>query len=200
MVSDLDYTDGFFEDDAEDEENLAADSLPVFTVEGFWGERFDKVLAQLMPEISRARLQKLIESGAVLLNGKPCLKVREKVTEGDEVRFLEAPRIDQELDFAPEEGIDFKVVYEDDAIIVVDKPAGLVVHPGAGNRCGTLLNGLLWRFPEAKEVPRAGIVHRLDRDTTGLMVVARTLAAQTNLVRQLQKRSVKREYWAIRLP
>ena len=95
--------------------------------------------------------------------------------------------------------MEFDVVYEDDAIVVVNKPAGLVVHPGAGNPCGTLLNGLLWRYPELREVPRAGIVHRLDRDTTGLMVVARTLAAQTNLVRQLQERTVKREYWAFTL-
>ena len=79
----------------------------------------------------------------------------------------------------------------------MNKPAGLVVHPGAGNPDGTLLNGLLYHFPELKDVPRAGIVHRLDRDTTGLMVVARTLAAQTNLVRQLQERTVKREYWAL---
>lgn len=188
----LDYSGGVFED-----EGPEGDTLPTFTVEGFWGERLDKVLASLVPEASRARLQKLIEKGAVLLNGEPCLKVREKVTEGDEIRLLEEPRLDESLDFTPEEGVEFDVVYEDRDILICNKPAGLVVHPGAGNHSGTMLNGLLWRYPELKDVPRAGIVHRLDRDTTGLMVVARTLAAQTNLVRQLQARTVKREYWAI---
>lgn len=174
-------------------------NLPCFTVEGFWGERLDKVLASLMPDVSRARLQKLIEEGSVEVNGTVIQKIRQKVTEGDEIQLLEEPHLDEALAFAPEEDVDFRVMYEDDAIIVVAKPAGLVVHPGAGNPCGTLLNGLLWRYPELKDVPRAGIVHRLDRDTTGLMVVARTLAAQTNLVRQLQERTVKREYWAFTL-
>ena len=169
------------------------------TVEGFWGERLDKVLATLMPDVSRARLQKLIEEGSVEVNGEVVQKVRQKVTEGDEISLLEEPHLDEALAFTPEEDVEFDVVYEDDAIVVVNKPAGLVVHPGAGNPCGTLLNGLLWRYPELREVPRAGIVHRLDRDTTGLMVVARTLAAQTNLVRQLQERTVKREYWAFTL-
>ena len=186
-----DYSDG-----ASSEEEAADENLPSFMVEGFWGERLDKVLASLMPEVSRARLQKLIETGGVEVNGRVVEKVREKVTEGDEIQLLEEPRIDESLAYEPQE-VDFDVMYEDDTIIVVSKPAGLVVHPGAGNPCGTLLNGLLHRYPELREVPRAGIVHRLDRDTTGLMVVARTLAAQTNLVRQLQERTVKREYWAL---
>ena len=184
-----DYSDPMPTVASEEEENL----LPVFTVEGFWGERLDKVLASLMPEVSRARLQKLIEDGSVEVNGTVVTKVRQKVTDGDEIALLEEPRIDEALAFAPQEGIDFDVVYEDEAVIVVAKPAGLVVHPGAGNPDRTLLNGLLWRYPELANVPRAGIVHRLDRDTSGLMVVARTLAAQTNLVRQLQERTVKRE-------
>lgn len=186
----IDYTDGVAAEDEAGDENL-----PSFVVEGFWGERLDKVLAALMPEVSRARLQKLIETGGVEVNGRVVEKVREKVAEGDEIQLLEEPRIDESLAYEPQP-VDFDVVYEDDAIIVVAKPAGLVVHPGAGNPCGTLLNGLLYRYPELRDVPRAGIVHRLDRDTTGLMVVARTLAAQTNLVRQLQERTVKREYWA----
>ena len=190
-----DYSDPMPTVASEEEENL----LPVFTVEGFWGERLDKVLASLMPEVSRARLQKLIEDGSVEVNGAVVTKVRQKVTDGDEIALLEEPRIDEALAFAPQEGIDFDVVYEDEAVVVVAKPTGLVVHPGAGNPDRTLLNGLLWRYPELANVPRAGIVHRLDRDTSGLMVVARTLAAQTNLVRQLQERTVKREYWAITL-
>lgn len=181
-------------DDAQAED---ADTLPSFTVEGVWGERLDKVLASLMPDVSRGRLQKLIEEGSVELNGETVTKARAKVTEGDEIQLLEEPHLDEELAQTPQDGIDFDVVYEDSAVIVVNKPAGLVVHPGAGNPDGTLLNGLLFRYPELKNVPRAGIVHRLDRDTTGLMVVARTLAAQTNLVRQLQARTVKREYWAL---
>ncbi len=179
--------------------DVDVDTLPSFTVEGVWGERLDKVLATLMPEVSRARLQKLIEDGSVLVNGEPALKIRQKVSEGDELELLEEPRMDEQLQYEADESVVLDVVYEDDTIIVVNKPVGLVVHPGAGNPGGTMLNGLLARYPELRDVPRAGIVHRLDRDTTGLMVVARTLAAQTNLVRQLQERTVKREYWAFTL-
>lgn len=175
------------------------DTLPSFTVEGFWGERLDKVLATLMPDVSRARLQKLIEEGSVEVNGEAVRKVRQKVTEGDEITLLEEPHLDEALAYAPEEDVEFDVVYEDDAIIVVNKPAGLVVHPGAGNPCGTLLNGCSGAIRNFVKCPAPGIVHRLDRDTTGLMVVARTLSAQTNLVRQLQERTVKREYWAFTL-
>lgn len=181
------------------EDKKADDTLPFFEVEGFWGERLDKVLAHLMPEVSRARLAKLIEKGCVEVNGVVCEKVRQKVTEGDEIQLLEEPRMDEALIYTADPDVEFEVVYEDDSIIVVNKPSELVVHPGAGNPDGTLLNGLLARYPELRDVPRAGIVHRLDRDTTGLMVVARTLAAQTNLVRQLQERTVKREYWALTL-
>ena len=188
-----------FEDAEEGSGGAAAGSDgPVrLVVKGFWGERLDKVLAALLPDVSRARLSRMIESGKVLLNGAVTTRVRAKATEGDEIDLLEAPRMEDPLRAEPEEGVPYEVVHDDDAIIVVNKPAGLVVHPGAGNPDGTLMNGLLWDFPELKDVPRAGIVHRLDRDTSGLMVVARTLAAQTNLVRQLQERTVKREYWAI---
>ena len=159
------------------------------------GERLDKVLAQLLPSVSRARLQSWIEQGAVTVNGEPVQKVRAKVAAGDEVEVNEQPS-PEELAFKPVE-MNLDVVYEDDDILVVNKPAGLVVHPAAGHWDDTLLNGLLARNPELKTLPRAGIVHRLDRDTTGLMVVAKTLEAQTDLIRQLQARTVKREYWAI---
>lgn len=159
------------------------------------GERLDKTLARLMPHVSRARLQDWIKSGAVLVNGAPAKKVRDQVLAGDVVSVTEQPTA-EELAFTPFD-IPFEVVYEDDAIIVINKPAGLVVHPAAGHWDDTLLNGLLFRYPSLAALPRAGIVHRLDRDTTGLMVVAKTLAAQTSLVRQLQERSVKREYWAL---
>lgn len=191
--TDEDYSGAFIDDETLEDENL-----PAFEVQGVWGERLDKVLAQALTDISRARLQKLIEDGAVEVNGEVVTKLRAKVSEGDFIRLLQAPKLDEALFFEPQESVDFEVVYEDEDVIVINKPVGLVVHPGAGNPDGTLLNGLLWRYPELKEVPRAGIVHRLDRDTSGLMVVARTLAAQTRLVRDLQAReSVKREYWAI---
>ena len=159
------------------------------------GERLDKVLAVLMPSVSRARLQKWIEEGAVTVNGEVASKIRQKVAAGDEIEVLEQPS-PEELAFKPVQ-MDLDVVYEDDAILVVNKPAGLVVHPAAGHWDDTLLNGLLARNPQLKSLPRAGIVHRLDRETTGLMVVAKTLEAQTDLIRQLQARTVKREYWAI---
>ena len=159
------------------------------------GERLDKVLAQLMPSISRARLQTWIEEGAVSVNGEVITKIRQKISAGDEIEVIAQPS-PEELAFKPVP-MDLDVVYEDDDILVVNKPVGLVVHPAAGHWDDTLLNGLLHRNPVLKNLPRAGIVHRLDRDTSGLMVVAKTLEAQTDLIRQLQARSVKREYWAI---
>ncbi len=174
------------------------DTLPSFTVEGVWGERLDKVLSAELADVSRARLQKLIELGKVTVNGVVVEKVRQKVSEGDEIALLEEPHIDELLDAQPQD-VPLDVIYEDEAIIVINKAPDQVVHPGAGNPDGTVMNGLLYLYPELKEVPRAGIVHRLDRDTSGLMVVARTLPAQTLLVRQLQARTVKREYWAFTL-
>lgn len=160
------------------------------------GERLDKVLSRLMPEVSRARVQKWIEAGDVSVNGTATDNVRLKVAAFDVIDVVVRPA-PQDVAYRPEEGIDFDVVYEDDAILVCNKPAGLVVHPAAGHWQGTMLNGLLYRYPELSRVPRAGIVHRLDKETTGLMVVARTEAAQTDLVRQLQARTVGREYWAV---
>ena len=159
------------------------------------GERLDKVLAQLMPKVSRARLKTWIEQGAVSVNGEVADKVRLKVGAGDEIEVIEQPS-PEELAFEPVD-IELDVIYEDDALLVINKPAGLVVHPAAGHWDDTLLNGLLFRNPELKQLPRAGIVHRLDKETSGLMVVAKTLESQTDLIRQLQARTVKREYWAI---
>ncbi len=158
------------------------------------GIRLDKVLSGLLPQYSRARLQQWIEDGLVTVDGAPA-KVRATVY-GDET-ILVHPQISQaEQPYVPEP-IALDVVHEDADLIVIHKPAGLVVHPGAGNWSGTLLNGLLHRWPELAGIPRAGIVHRLDKETSGLMVIARTLEAQTDLVRQLQERSVKREYLAL---
>ena len=157
------------------------------------GQRFDVVLAQHLQEHSRARLTEWIKAGQVLLNGivvKPNKKI-----EGGEWVVVDVT-IESAVSHEPE-SMDLQVVYEDHAIVVLNKAAGRVVHPGAGNRAGTLLNGLLFHAPECIDLPRAGIVHRLDKDTTGLMVVAKTLEAQTSLVRQLSDRSVKRIYWAL---
>ncbi|GIL04460.1 MAG: pseudouridine synthase [Betaproteobacteria bacterium] len=158
------------------------------------GQRVDKVLALLLPEVSRSRIRQWIEANAVRVNGA-APRPRDEVVEGD-VIDLEPPPAPEALAFRAEP-MPLAIVHEDDEIIVVDKPPGLVVHPAAGNWSGTLLNGLLAHDRELARVPRAGIVHRLDADTSGLMVVARTLRAQTELVRQLQARSVTREYWAI---
>ncbi|WP_447918514.1 RluA family pseudouridine synthase [Achromobacter aegrifaciens] len=157
-------------------------------------DRLDKVLAGLLPEHSRGRLQGWIEAGNVHVNGKPG-KVRQTVGPDDELTVWPQPA-PETLAFAPEP-VDFAVVAESPDWIVVNKPAGLVTHPGAGNWSGTLLNGLLYRYPELTKVARAGIVHRLDKDTSGLMVVARNETAQTHLVRQLQARSMGREYVAL---
>lgn len=158
------------------------------------GERLDKVLARHITQFSRSRLQLWIEAGCVIVDGKP--GNGKKVMLGDESILVFPQEAPEDAAYKPEP-MQLPIVYEDDAIIVVDKPAGMVVHPAAGNWSGTLLNGLLHHFPPIAFVPRAGIVHRLDKDTSGLMVVAKTLEAQTDLVRQLQARTVKREYLAL---
>lgn len=156
------------------------------------GQRLDQVAAQLFPDYSRARLQEWIKDEHLLVNGRS-VKANAKLGGGESLT-LQVTLADAG-EWLPE-AMDLQVVYEDDAILVIDKPAGLVVHPAAGNYTGTLLNGLLHYYPAIKTVPRAGIVHRLDKDTTGLMVVAKTLQAQTQLVSQMQARSVSREYVA----
>lgn len=160
----------------------------------FCGVRLDKVLSQLLPEYSRSRLQQWMDEGHVTVDGRPARA--KTLALGDETIVVRPQTALQEQAFKPE-AMPLSIVHEDAAIIVVDKPAGLVVHPAAGNWSGTLLNGLLHHLPALAGVPRAGIVHRLDKDTSGLMVVAKTLQAQTDLVRQLQARTVKREYLAL---
>ncbi|MEA3410720.1 MAG: 23S rRNA pseudouridine(1911/1915/1917) synthase RluD [Pseudomonadota bacterium] len=157
------------------------------------GLRLDTALANLYPEYSRSRLQRWIRDGRVRLDGA-VPRPRERVAGGESLSIRVEP--EREVRHAAEP-IGLEIVYEDGEIIVLDKPAGRVVHPGAGNPSGTLLNALLHHAPELEGVPRAGIVHRLDRDTSGLMVVARTLPAHTALVSQLQARSVRREYLAL---
>jgi 23S rRNA pseudouridine1911/1915/1917 synthase len=158
------------------------------------GGRVDVALARLFPAYSRNRLQAWLKEGRIRIDGKPA-EPKSKVRGGERVELTIGP-LPEATSHAPE-AIDLQVVFEDASIIVLDKPAGLVVHPGSGNWSGTLLNALLHRYPELNTLPRAGIVHRLDKDTTGLLVVARTIEAQTELVRQLQARGVKRHYLAV---
>jgi len=158
------------------------------------GQRIDASLAALLPRISRSRIKRLIDNQQILINGKSC-KPKSTVL-GNERVIINDPTIEADIGFVAE-NIPLDVVYEDDTILIINKGQGVVVHPGAGNWTGTVLNGLLYRYPESKHIPRAGIVHRLDKDTTGLMVVARTIEAQIHLVKQLQERSIKREYIAI---
>ncbi len=159
---------------------------------GLARQRFDRVAADLFPDFSRARLQQWIQSGELTVNGAS-QPPKYKVNAGAELVLSAVPEVleDQAEDIA------LAVVFEDESVMVINKPAGLVVHPGAGNRTGTLLNALLHHCPELEVVPRAGIVHRLDKNTTGLMMVAKTLQAQNRLVADLQARNVSRIYEAI---
>ena len=157
------------------------------------GRRFDAVLAELFPDYSRSRLSSWIKSGDALLDGEQ-VRPRDPVRGGEAVSL----RVVQEVQTHSEpEDIALDVLYEDAHVFVIDKPAGLVVHPGAGNPTGTLVNALLHRDPALNALPRAGIVHRLDKDTSGVMVVARTLPAHTALVEQLSARAVHRQYLAV---
>jgi len=155
--------------------------------------RFDQVLTELMPDYSRSRLQQWIKQGQATLNGKT-LKPKEKVKVNDLIEVK--AELEDQGDWLPED-IALDIVYQDDDILIINKPAGMVVHPAAGNYNGTLVNALLHHFPDIKTVPRAGIVHRLDKDTTGLMVVAKTLTAHAHIVQQLQSREMGREYEAV---
>ena len=159
------------------------------------GRRLDAVLAELLPQHSRSRLQAWIREGRVRVDGAIATESRRKMLGGEVVEVAPAAEAAALADLP--EDIPLVVVFEDDELLVIDKPAGLVVHPGSGNWSGTLMNALLHRVPAIAGVPRAGIVHRLDKETSGLLVVAKTLAAQTDLVRQLQARTVKRQYLAI---
>src|SRR5512142_2240825 len=171
----------------------AADLLEMKVPLEHGGLRLDQALAKLLPEYSRSRLQDWITQGLVMLNGAAAT-AKQKVWGGEHVCVL--PQVHPSEQPYQAEDIPLNIVYEDDDIIVINKHVGLVVHPGSGNWEGTLLNALLHHAPQLANVPRAGIVHRLDKDTSGLMVVAKTLVAQTALVRQMQARSVKREYLA----
>jgi 23S rRNA pseudouridine1911/1915/1917 synthase len=182
-------------DEALEEPGPEKETRPFVVDRAMHGQRLDRALAHLVPEFSRSYLQQLIEAGAVRIGTAGPLKASQKVKAGDagEIELRPTP---QSQAFQPEP-IALAVVYEDEHLLVVDKPAGLVVHPAPGNWSGTLLNALLARDPGARNLPRAGIVHRLDKDTSGLMVVARTRAAMDRLVAMIGAREVGRQYLAL---
>ncbi len=173
-----------------------ADTLQLRIPAEHAGRRLDQSLAELLPDWSRSRIQAWCDAGEVWLDGRAAAR-KEKVWGGETVRLTPVAH-PSEQPYRPE-AIDLDVVYEDGHILVLNKPAGLVTHPGAGNWEGTLLNALLHHCPQLGQLPRAGIVHRLDKDTSGLMVVARSEPAQTRLVRAMQARTVKRVYRAVAL-
>ncbi len=157
------------------------------------GSRFDQIAAELFPDYSRSRLQTWIKEGTLTVDGA-VRKPKEKLNGGEELKV--ETKVENSDEWEAQD-IALDIVYEDDDILVINKPAGLVVHPAAGHQNGTLLNALLHHSPEMAHLPRAGIVHRLDKDTTGLMVVAKNLIAQNALVEQLQERTMGREYEAV---
>jgi 23S rRNA pseudouridine1911/1915/1917 synthase len=167
--------------------------LQSYIPERLAGLRLDQALAQLFPEYSRARIQQWIQSGKVLVDGHT-KRPRDKAVANQRVTLT--VEITKDVSWEPQ-AIPLNIIYEDEEILIINKPPGLVVHPGAGNRDNTLVNALLHYAPELAHLPRAGIVHRLDKDTSGLLVVARTLTAHHDLIKQLQARKVKREYQAI---
>jgi len=158
------------------------------------GKRLDQSIAVMFPDYSRSRLKEWILAGQVSVNGEVQTRAREKMYGGESIEIN--AEIEAEIRYIAQD-LPLNIIYEDDDILVINKPAGFVVHPGAGNPDGTVLNALLHHCPQLDIVPRAGIVHRLDKDTTGLMVVAKTVAAQTHLVEALQAREITREYEAI---
>jgi 23S rRNA pseudouridine1911/1915/1917 synthase len=187
----------FPHDESADYSRKPSASLPsdVLTIpDSCAGLRLDQALAQLFPAHSRSRLQTWMREGRITIDGAAADPKR-KVWGGERIDLTPEPAPAEQAEQA--EDIGLSLLFEDPHIMVIDKPAGLVVHPGSGNWSGTLLNALLHHAPQLAGIPRAGIVHRLDKETSGLLVVAKTLEAQTNLVRQLQARSVKRHYLAL---
>ncbi|KGP63487.1 ribosomal large subunit pseudouridine synthase D [Legionella norrlandica] len=160
----------------------------------YHNQRIDSVIAQLLPEYSRSLISNWIKAGAITLNLKPC-KPKDKTLGGDLIEIsINYKKTNADFNLCEPENIPIQIIYEDEEVIVVNKPAGLVVHPGAGNREHTLINALLHHVPSLQHLPRAGIIHRLDKDTTGLLIVAKSLISHTSLIRQMQEREIKRHY------
>jgi len=191
MTEERDYREGHVDDEADDG---AERRVRIATAE-WHGQRLDKLLVAMAPEFSRSHLQSLLERGHVRIDGAPAGAPSQKVKAGQRVE-VELVGTEESRAFRAE-AIALVVVHEDEHLLVIDKPAGLVVHPAPGNWSGTLLNGLLAHHAAALALPRAGIVHRLDKDTSGLMVVAKSLVAMTALVRAIAERAVQRRYLAL---
>ena len=163
----------------------------------YHGQRLDVVLAKLFPDFSRSQLSSWLKEGIITLN-KNQAKPKDKVFGGEQIEMnVDLTKLQSVNDHHLPEAIPLNIVYEDEQILVINKPAGFVVHPGAGNREHTLVNALLHHHPSLQQLPRAGIIHRLDKDTTGLLVSAKTLTAHTNLIRQMQAHEIQRHYLAL---
>jgi 23S rRNA pseudouridine1911/1915/1917 synthase len=188
----MDYRDAPVAEDGPDDAAEPIETREAAVGAAEHGQRLDKVLAARVPEFSRTWLQALIERGHVRLAGAPADSASRKVKAGQALAVDLVPT-DESLAFRPQP-MDIRALWEDAHLLVLDKPAGLVVHPAPGNWSGTLLNGLLARHPGAAQLPRAGIVHRLDKDTSGVMVVGKTLQAVTALSRAIAERTVQRRY------
>ncbi|QKI89356.1 23S rRNA pseudouridine(1911/1915/1917) synthase RluD [Thiomicrorhabdus xiamenensis] len=173
---------------------MSRETIQIQIPDGAIGQRLDAILSQQLPDYSRNRIQQWIKDGRVTIDGTVCKKPRQALLGGEKA---EIDAVLEDSTQVEAQQISLNIVYEDDAIMIINKPVGLVVHPGAGNPDGTLMNALLFHNPALREVPRAGIVHRLDKDTSGLMVVAKTVGAQTHLVEQLQRHAVERIYDAV---
>ena len=173
---------------------LDPDPIYLTIPDDHYGDRLDTALSAIIPEFSRSKLTNWIKEGLVLVNDQ-IPKPKDKVFGGENV--IITPTLSDENKSMMPEDIPLDIIFEDEHILVINKQAGLTVHPGNGNWSGTLLNGLLFHYPHLQQIPRAGIVHRLDKDTSGLMVVAKSSLAQTKLVQQLQDHSVSRIYHAI---
>lgn len=158
------------------------------------GQRIDRVLADLLPEFSRSQLSTWLKEGKITIN-KRLFKPKDKVAGGEEIHFaIDFTDLENKVEACEAEAIPLSIIYEDRQVLVINKPAGLVVHPGAGNPRHTLVNALLHHEPSLQFLPRAGIIHRLDKETTGLMIVAKTLTSHTSLIRQMQERQIDRRY------
>lgn len=192
-----DYSPSFLstQEEGEEGEGQLAEPVALRVPAGVCGQRLDQVLVTFFPEHSRNRLQGWIREARVLLDGHVVEEPKNKVFSGQLLHVF--PAEPSALLASEPQNLPLDVVYEDRDLLVINKPAGLVVHPGNGNWSGTVLNALLFHFPDNAAIPRAGIVHRLDKETSGLLVVARSLVAQTDLVRQLQARTVERRYLAL---
>lgn len=170
---------------------------PMIIPREFHGQRIDRVLAQLFPDYSRAQLTHALKDGKITINGNQ-YKPRDTVHGGETIALLHSLSFaNKQVKVSDPENIPLDIIYEDEDCLLVNKPAGLIVHPGAGNPTHTLVNALLYHDPSLQELPRAGIIHRLDKETTGILIVAKTAAAHTSLVRQMQEREIERHYLAL---